>query len=183
MPPGEDDPVVAFYSGAADPRGRSLTHILDWTDERLEGTHDYIQWMFPTATPSGVNPLAPLVTPRTQRAFVERPELRDALRRSLDRMLRFYGLRRETSAAGDVHVVIDEPRFQTRAAHWLRPGHHNHLRLTRIVQSLALLGLRSEARALQTCLLSDVAPGPGLHRITPDTLEYWRGALHEHGGD
>lgn len=173
----DGDRVVAFYSGGGDHRGRTLALIREWTDDRLEATHDYIQWMFPTATPSGVNTFAPLVTAGTRQAFVDRPELRDELRRSLDRMLRFYGLRRSTSAAGDVRISIDEARFGDRAAAWLHPGNHNHLRLTRIVQSLALLGLRPEALALRACLLSDIADGPGRTRITPETLRYWRGGL------
>ena len=60
---------------------------------------------------------------------------------------------------------------------WLRPGHHNHLRLTRIMQSLAALGLMPEAQAQQRCLVTDVYGGPGHDRITPDTYEYWMDAL------
>ena len=122
------DPVVAFYSGGADDRGRTLATIADWPDAELEAVHDYIQWMFPTPSPSGVNPSAPLVTERTIGAFAARPELRDALRRSLDRLLAFYGLRREEAAAGAT-IRIDVSRVDRRAREWLSPGNHNHLRL------------------------------------------------------
>ena len=99
------DPVVAFYSGGADHRGRTLSGILDWPDDRLESVHDYIQWVFPTEAPSGVNPFAPLVTRETKQAFTDRPDLRDRLRLALDRLLAFYGLRRAAGPDGDAPDV------------------------------------------------------------------------------
>lgn len=166
------DPVVAFYGGGADDRGRTLEQILAWDDERLEAVHDYIQWVFPTRQPSGVNPFAPLVTAATEAAFAADPRLRDALRLALDRMLRFYGLRRSNGG-----IDIDPGRFGGRARVWLHPGNHNHLRLTRIMDSLSSLGLRDDALALQRCLLDDVCAGPGAGRVTARTIEFWRQPL------
>jgi hypothetical protein len=171
------DPVVAFYSGGKDDRGRRLEEIRNWSDEELERVHDYIQWVFPTVQPSGVNPSAPLVTRRTSERFREDSALRSALRRSLDRLLAFYGLRRSGTEAATTRIEIDPRGFELRGVRWLDPGNHNHLRLTRIIQSLASLGLAAEARALRRCLLEDVAPGPGRGRITSDTLRFWSGAL------
>jgi Opioid growth factor receptor (OGFr) conserved region len=40
--------LVSFYAGLApDNQGRFLKEIQNWSDERLERTHDYIQWLFP----------------------------------------------------------------------------------------------------------------------------------------
>ena len=64
---GRPDPIIAFYSGAEDSARRTLAEILQWDDDRLEMVHDYIQWVFPTRQPSGVNPLAPTVTDDTVR--------------------------------------------------------------------------------------------------------------------
>ena len=175
------DPIVSFYSGGVDDRGRTLQSILEWSDDRLESVHDYIQWVFPTTTPSGVNPWAPLVTDVTIAAFKSSP-LRDRLRAALDRMLTFYGLARATDATGHVAIAIDRNRFERRAANWLTPGNHNHLRLTRIMQSLWALGLESEAAALQRCLLNDIDEGAGAKRITRETVAYWRTALPREGG-
>ena len=170
--PTEPDRIVAFYSGALDAGGRTLEEILAWDDGRLEAVHDYIQWVFPTRQPSGVNPLAPLVTDATVRAFERDPALRDRLRQAFDRMLAFYGLRRNAE-----RVELDEPVFPARARVWLHPGNHNHLRLTRIMDSLATLGLRAEARALQGCLLDDICTGPGAHSVSPRTTDFWRRAV------
>lgn len=170
------DRIVVFYSGGIDDRGRTLESMLDWSDERLESVHDYIQWVFPTTTPSGVNPFAPLVTEATIAAF-RSPALRDRLRAALDRMLTFYGLARATDVTGRVSIGIDVERFGRRAANWLTPGNHNHLRLTRIMQSLWTLGLRDEAAALQRCLVADIYKGPGAKKITRETVAYWQTAL------
>jgi len=169
---GRSDSIIAFYSGAGDSEGRTLTEILAWDDDRLEMVHDYVQWVFPTRQPSAVNPLAPRVTGDTIRAFDADPELRERLRRALDRMLAFYGLVRR-----DARIDIDDMRFPARARVWLHPGNHNHLRLTRIMDSLATLGLRQEALALQRCLLEDVAGGSGAGRVSPRTLDFWRSTL------
>ena len=171
MTPAEDR-IVSLYSGGADSSGRTLAAILAWDDERLEAVHDYIQWVFPTRQPSGVNPLAPLVTDAAVQAFERDATLRDRLRQALDRMLVFYGLRWN----GD-RVEIDEPRFPARARVWLRPGNHNHLRLTRIIESLATLGLAAEARALQRCLLEDIYAGPGAKSVSARTADFWRRAI------
>ena len=171
MTGGRPDPIAAFYSGAADSEGRTLAEILEWDDDRLEMVHDYIQWLFPTRQPSGVNPIAPTVTAETIRRFAGDLELRERLRRAFDRMLVFYGLKRRGA-----RIEIDDARFPARAGVWLHSGNHNHLRLTRIMDSLATLGLPDEALALQRCLLEDVAGGPGAGRMSPRTLDFWRSA-------
>jgi hypothetical protein len=162
------DPIVAFYSGGHDSEGRNLAEILSWDDERLEAVHDYIQWLFPTRQPSGVNPDAPLVSSQTVRAFDTDPILRSRLRDSLERMLSFYGLARQGE-----RIEIDRRRFDARARVWLHPGNHNHLRLTRIMDSLSSLGLLDDARALQRCLTEEVASGDGSGRVSESTRRFW----------
>jgi len=166
------DAIVSFYSGGADAAGRTLDEILAWDDHRLEAVHDYIQWVFPTRQASGVNPLAPLVTDATVAAFHRDAALRERLRQALDRMLFFYGLSRSGT-----RIAVDDLRFPVRARVWLRPGNHNHLRLTRILESLATLGLTAEARALQRCLLEDVYAGPGAESVSARTADFWRRAI------
>jgi hypothetical protein len=173
----QPDPIVVFYSGGVDGNGRTLREILGWSDATLEGVHDYIQWVFPTRQPSGVNPFAPLVTAETVRAFAADGNLRSALLDAFTRMLRFYGLRRVVREDSAVRVEIDDARFSDRAEHWLRPNNHNHLRLTRIMQSLATLGLAEDAKALQRCLVEDIGEGPTADRVSVATVRFWRTAL------
>jgi hypothetical protein len=166
------DVIVEFFSGGRDSEGRSLDSILAWNDEQLEAVHDYIQWLFPSSQPSAVNPFAPLATGDTVRSFERDKALRDQLRRAFERMLRFYGLR-----SHEGRVDVDERAFPSRSRVWLTPGNHNHLRLTRIMDSLSTLGLRADALALQRCLIEDVCRGPGKGRVSARTMDFWSRAI------
>jgi len=139
--------IVAFYEGnGPDDRGRSLDEILQFDDDALERVHDFIQWLFPMRERSGANPTAPRLDPAAIEAFRTRPQLHSALLRSLDRMLSFYGL----AWAGD--AIVRGSTFVKRSM-WLTPGNHNHLRLTRILISLRVLGEEEAAQALFRCLI------------------------------
>ena len=164
--------LLRFYRHAgADPRGRSLRDIRAFGVDRLEGTHDFIQWLFPLPEASGANPQAPRLVPEDIEAFGREEALRDELRGSLDVMLRFYGLERR--ATGEATVVARGTEYAARSADWLdRP--HNFLRLSRILRSLALLGCAPEASALLACL-EDVCR-ENEAAIGSDTLRYWRRA-------
>jgi len=162
--------LVEFYSGRApDHAGRFVGQIQRWPDERLETVHDFIQWLFPLAEASPVNPLAPVLDQETIEAFAARPELRQTLRLSFLRMLDFYGLAMESGA------VLRAANFPERAENWLHPGNHNHLRITRILKSLNLLGLAEEARAFLECLEAIYAQEPG--KISGTSLRFWRAAI------
>jgi hypothetical protein len=174
MMPGTGDPLLRFYRlEGRDARGRTLPEIWDWDAERLERVHDYIQWLFPLPEPSAFNPDAPILTASTVEAFRVDAHLRQRLLRSLTTMLRFYGLAL-TSGAGEPPRVDQAADFAARSREWLRPGNHNHLRLTRILTSLRLLGLDDHARALLTRLEAIAAERP--HAISAATLAYWRRA-------
>jgi hypothetical protein len=162
--------LVSFYDGTGtDHRGRHLAEILAFDHDELEQHHDFIQWLFPLAVPSGVLPDAPLVDARCREAFLQRPELRANLRRALAVMLDFYGL-----ALLDGRIE-KSGTFASRAARWLRPGNHNFLRLTRIMTSLSLLYEPALAAALQACLERLYEEQPA--RIGPVTIRYWRTAI------
>ncbi len=168
------DALVEFYRGAPLPSGLCLVDIWDWSLDQLEDAHDYIQWLFPLDTPSSVNPDAPLVTEDAARAFAWDEVLKDRLHKSLAVMLKFYGLERLVLPA-DQPVVIRAANFQERRGVWIQPRNHNHLRLTRIVRSLALLGLPKDARALARCL-EDIYRVEGRDIISEETVDHWRRA-------
>lgn len=165
--------IVAFYEGdARDDRGRSLDEILHFDDDALERVHDFIQWLFPMRERSGANPTAPRLDATAIEAFRTRPGLRIALRRSLDRMLSFYGL----AWAGD--AIVRSSTFVKRSM-WLTPGNHNHLRLTRILISLRVLGEEEAAQALFRCLtqISTEERRSGRTPISTQTLRFWSDAM------
>ena len=166
--------IVAFYEGTAtDDRGRFLDEILRFDDAKLEDVHDFIQWLFPLPERSGANPSAPILDDFAIDAFHQRPELRAALRRSLDRMLAFYGFE------WDGDRVVRAPSFAQRSRNWLHSGNHNHLRLTRILRLLTVLGEPKLARNLLEMLAGvyDEERRTGRNRITQRSFEFWKRAV------
>lgn len=93
--------------------------------------------------------------------------MRENLRAAFRRMLRFYGFesRDGIGRAGN---------FEEQARNWLRPGNHNHLRITRILRSLRLLGLQSEAALFLAELERLYRERPA--SITAESFRYWRAA-------
>lgn len=163
----QSNPLVGFYrDGAQDDAGRTLAQIVAWPDDRLESVHDFIQWMFPLPERSGANPAAPVLDRATIDAFHTTPAMRERLRQSFERMLRFYGLQWKEN------VVERAPNFAARAQNWLWPMNHNHLRLTRILRSLRVLGLEAESAALFAALDAIYHEFSG--RITERTHAFWR---------
>jgi hypothetical protein len=138
--------LLSFFRGGSDDRGRTLDEILTWNRDRLEYTHDYIQWLFPLRDRSGANPSAPVLSDADVQAFHSDPALQHHLRRALRLMLDFYGLQLIEPPTAPPQVIRRET-FETFAPEWLQPGNHNFLRLTRILKSLQTLGLQSHARA------------------------------------
>jgi hypothetical protein len=165
------DRLITFYRGKArNGAGQHIDDVWAYDDGALEARHDFIQWLFPLPEPSPINPDAPVIDAEMQAAFHEDADLRARLLRSLDVMLRFYGLARDGA------TVRVGPRFAERGPHWLRAGDHNHLRLTRIMRSLDRLGEGAVARSLQRTLL-DLAATHGPRAVTPTTERYWRSAF------
>lgn len=174
-----DSPLLAFYRGSGrDHSGRRLSDILGWDADRLEHTHDYIQWLFPLTEPSAYNPSAPVLGASDIAAFRSDPGLRARLRQALLVMLDFYGLACEDADPAAVKVHEAEA-FAERSRGWLTPGNHNHLRLTRMLKSLALLGLSGHARGLLACLEAIAARSHGV--ISEATLTHWRRAVAQDG--
>ena len=173
--------IIGFYSGEKpDHRGRYLHGIQQWPDDQLEAVHDFIQWLFPLPEPSAFSAAAPILTRESIQEFRTRPELRQKLRVSFLRMLDFYGLE---ARSGEQITVTRAANFAAKATVWLSPGNHNHLRITRILRCLTLLGLRAEARAFFECLseIYENEQSQPQSAITTETILYWRRAVGDAG--
>jgi len=168
----DESALLRFYRHAGhDHRGRSLADIRAFDFGRLEGTHDFIQWLFPLPEPSGASAHAPILGAGDIAAFAAEPALREELLRSLDTMLAFYGLARPGS--GDEAAVARGTNYPERSREWLDRS-HNFLRISRILRCLALLGCKPEARAFLACLEEIVRENGWA--VGSDTLGYWRRA-------
>jgi hypothetical protein len=168
----DGDKLTRFFAGGVDDDGRTFDEILCWDDARLEMVHDYIQWIFPLLERSGANPWAPVLDAATIAAIRNDAEMQGRLRAGFQRMLAFYGFALEGDA------VVQGPRFGAASRNWLHAGNHNHLRLTRMLRSLRVLGLEREAAALWEALraLYERDSAAGRRTITPETFAFWRKA-------
>jgi hypothetical protein len=172
------EPIVNFYRGTGtDARGRTVDDVWGFDHDRLETVHDYIQWLFPTDRPSAFNPWAPVLDDQAIADLTASPEIRDRLLRSLDLMLDFYGLSRVAGPKGV--TVAPSPTIDERGPRWWGAGNHNHLRLTRIITSLRLLGLGPEAIALRDAL--DRLRHERRTGISEETARYWEAAAAGEG--
>jgi hypothetical protein len=165
--------LVDFYRGLEnDTEGRPLEDILVWLDDDLEEVHDFIQWLFPLPEPSQYNADAPLLTKEDVAAFKCDPVLQANLMRSFERILTFLGL--SLSVIGQ---VVQGENFKSRVPDvWAMPN-HNWLRITRILRSLTLLGMKAQADALFDRL--DAMYTSRRFPISADTFRYWREAVKE----
>jgi Opioid growth factor receptor (OGFr) conserved region len=167
-----DDRLTRFFAGGTDDNGRTFDEILGWDDARLEMVHDYIQWIFPLPERSGANPGAPVLDAATIAAIRGNVEMLGRLRAAFLRMLAFYGF-----VLGD-DALVEGPRFAAASRNWLHAGNHNHLRLTRMLRSLRVLGLEHEARQFWDALrgLYERESATGQRTITAETLAFWEQA-------
>lgn len=164
--------LLRFYIGShPDNRGRMLAEILSQDDVWLERTHDYIQWLFPLADVSGANPDAPLVDGPTKEAFRHDEQLRLHLLASLQRMLRFLGL-----GMSPTGTIGKAGNWSSRKVEWFTFDTHNSLRITRMIKSLALLGLDPEAQELRQVVLHLCAQEPDCG-ISDTTRRFWEQSI------
>jgi hypothetical protein len=169
--------ILDFYRGELrHPSGVTIESIWGWSHDRLEHEHTYIQWLFPLRDPSRAVPGSPTITETEVREFNRDPALRDRVLRSFRLMLGFYGFTMgpAADAAGGV-TIAPAPDSAVLSRSWLTPGNHNHLRITRILKSLCILGLRREARewfaALQRVFVEHA------DTIGSVTYDFWRKAV------
>ena len=167
--------LIKFYAGkATDHRGRLLTEIWQQDYKWLEKTHDYIQWLFPLTEKSRFNFDAPILTDEDIQVFRKQISLKKNLYKSLKLMLSFYGLSCHSSENGDVDIRIHQ-LFSERKQNWVWFSNHNHLRITRILKSLCLLGLEKYAQALFKCLEEIYHLENG--KISSESFSYWQNAI------
>ncbi len=174
----QEGPLVQFYrEKEPDTAGRRLSQILAWSDDQLEYTHDYIQWLFPLQTYSQFNDDAPILDEAQINIFRGDRDLQAKVLEAFRRMLRFYGFDYQDQAEeSDFPPITRSANWQQHRANWLTSGNHNFLRITRILTSLQLLGLESQAQAFFRALQEIYQQLPQGQPIGPTSFNYWKAA-------
>ncbi|RAL59926.1 hypothetical protein DID88_000552 [Monilinia fructigena] len=144
-----------------------------WNHRKLEEIHDYIQWLFPLPEESMVSD-APLVDEDVFAAFHASSELQSEVKKSLVKMLNFYGLKfADDLDEENSPVIVKASNFNDRCGNWLVSYNHNHLRISRILRSLRVLGLELEAAAFYKVLSNIIYQKHG-QVVNNRSTEYWR---------
>ena len=181
---GKQPFLVRFYDSniqAKDMKSRTLTTIISWNDDQLEYHHDYIQLLFPLPEGSLFNLSAPVIDRATFTAFRSRNDLQQNLRTALNRMLHFYGFNLShdldhnpgSEPSPSDYKVRKAPTFDQASRNWVRKFNHNHLRITRILRSLRVLGLEREAKGFFEALEGVFEGG----RISEKSMMFWTRAV------
>jgi hypothetical protein len=148
--------ILSFYNcEAPDHAGRYLVDIWAFADEKLEKTHDYIQWLFPNREVSSVNPKAPLLTDEVVEEFKSNSYLLKNVKISLDRMIKFYEMDEENPW-------------------WCTKNNHNYLRCTRILNTLREFGMIEELSEFYSKLMIIADNNEVIHGLT---RSYWEDAF------
>lgn len=149
--------IVDFLEGSGEgPHGFLFSQVLLYTDPRLESDHNYIQWLFPLKEESQCVPDSPTLTDADVGAILQSPQAQQNLTTGYFLMLRFY----------------------TDHDHWLTYKDHNHLRISRILNSLSLLGGevgKENAREFFRVIMRRVQDTNT--KINSESLKYWRDAV------
>ncbi len=168
--------LLEFYAErGTDDKGRRITDIWELSDEEFEDVHDFIQWLFPTSTPSSYHRNAPVLTSLEIATFQSDMELRKRLRNSMVQFLRFLGLRMT-----DTGEVNEAANFDDRYSEVWFYENHNWLRVSRLLESTRILGLVAESQAFfhwLECAYSDgrIGAGDGHSRHESATaIGHWR---------
>jgi hypothetical protein len=163
--PNTGNLIVMFYLGhKVHPAGYTIEQVWKFSREQLEKIHDYIQWIFPLATPSTHVHDVPVLNKNEIEEFRDNEILRSRVVRSYHLMLDFYGFH----VAGD--AIGRSAEFKKHSG-WLYPKNHNYLRISRILESLVLMCFRSEAEAFLGALV-DIYPD--FRWDIGESLSFWK---------
>lgn len=161
-------PAVEFLRGdSPNGEGYFLDQILGWSNDEWDFQHNFIQWVFPTTEPSNFNPDAPVLTPDEITIIKADPNIQGVLGVIFHRWLRFCGL----SYTDDMGLEIGTTEFPEGNPKVFWKFNHNFLRITRVLQSLTLLGRRDRAEELFRFLTRNRG------YFTDNTFGYWTAAM------
>jgi hypothetical protein len=163
--------LIEFYNGTStDNCGRTINDIHNFNHEQLENTHDYIQWLFPLLEQSAYNKDAPILTDKDVLEFVNNNNIKGNLLVSFYIILGFYGFEINKDL-----VIKKSYTFNERSKVWLTPFNHNFLRITRILNSLTILGAGPQAISFFECLLEVYKDYKDI--ISKNTIQFWAAAI------
>jgi hypothetical protein len=180
--------ILDFYNDdGKDNLGRTLEDILNCEGHTfphnfawLEAAHDWIQWLFPSRKESNFNPDAPLLTDEDvtifRSAIQSRGELYYRVMDTTEMFLAFLGIGVNWFVNAEdtvTHQLFTTENFEAQKYTWIGPLNHNHLRITRFLAFLCIVGLNDFAKSVVEFMKKTASEKGGW--INPRSLGYWEG--------
>ncbi|KAI1761595.1 opioid growth factor receptor conserved region-domain-containing protein [Hypoxylon sp. FL1150] len=184
-PPRSEDPMMVLLQDFYDPYvasenidNRSLDYILSQSDDWLEENHDYIQWLFPLKKGSKYSNTAPRISEDTQAYMAYHRRFTEQIRLALSRMMWFYGFRvAYNPAKGEGFEILNVPSNNGLAnpyGRWLKEDDHNHMRIARMIRSLARFRMAEEANSVLRAFLDVNRQWGG--QVSKKVIPFWEDA-------
>jgi hypothetical protein len=165
--------LISFYMGKIKHPSTDLTIDEMWekSDNYLANLHNYIAWLFPTREKTySIDSIA--LEDKEIEEFKSNPELRKRVMKSYTRLLKYFGF--VVGAVDGMPAVIPEDDFEEKKKLWLTPRNSNYRKISRILQSLMLLGFKDAAllffRALKSIYYEN-------GNIIGESFEFWQKAI------
>ena len=149
----QENVVLGFLNGtAADIYGRTFEDVMAFSDEQIERTHNFVQWLFPLPEPSLSVPGSPCLSD------AEINTIKDS-----------------GAAVANLNMAADWfLDFLVRNEHWIKAYDHNHLRITRVIKSLRLLSGDEAAEWFKASVIRSA--GDGIVTISVKARRFWEDA-------
>lgn len=163
--------LIKFHFGfGSDRHNRLIQDIWNLDLFTLEHDHTYIQWLFPIDTSHKFNSHAPKLTEADKNHFRQQPSLRSNQQKSLSAMLNFFGV----GIDGDNFIPSQNLNMKDHI--WLKRGGHNHLRISRIIRSIALCSQTILSQKFMNAMLT-IAATHGV--VSDESKQYWINAAKD----
>ena len=136
----------------SDFKGRTLDDIWSYSDNEIEGTHDFVQLVFPTNKPSQAT---------FNKLYLDNEILIEKLKNSSE-------VTKNIMKSASWYLS-----FLERNDAWQKGDDHNQLRITRVIESLRLLVSDETADEFFKAILR-LVKDPAI--LNPTTMKFWEEA-------
>jgi hypothetical protein len=162
--------IISFYLGKYRPPSvnKTIDEMWRWDNAYLEGIHGYLTWLFPTRKRAMSIDWQPITDEEIQE-FKTDPDLRKRVLKSFYRMLWFYGF--EIDPTSKPIGIRRASTYNERKGTWVTADNHHFHRISRILQSLMLLGFKDTASMFLEALTEVYSENKQTIGVT--AYEYW----------
>jgi len=169
--------ITNFLMGEGnDNQGRNLNTVLGFDDSKWDECHDFIQWLFPLPVESKFAEFSPVLTHLDVETCNEQVMIQVGMLFAVKRFMQFLGFETAVKRHKEDRIRFNRSnKFDQQAKYWLKARDHNHLRISRMLQSLVLFEQENVALEIFKALSLVKCDFPDC--ITDETMVYWRNAL------